>query len=236
MKGDLILIPMTLGANNFEEVIPPHVKETIKNTRYFITENIRTTRRYFSALSIGIVIDELIFFEIDKHAKIQDLDRFLAPCLKGHDVGILSEAGVPGVADPGAEIAAEAHQRQIRVRPLTGPSSILLALMASGMNGQKFTFNGYLPVDKRERLQALKQLEKRSLSENTTQIFMETPYRNDKLMDDLLKILSPDTRLCVAADITLKSEFIETRNVKNWSENKPVLHKRPTIFLLQKSK
>lgn len=230
--GKLYLVPTTLGDNDPLEVLPISVKRLIDRTDYFIVENEKTARRFIKRISPEKSQQGLQLETLNKHTTAEQLSGFLKPCSEGFDIGIISEAGCPGVADPGAEVVALAHQKGIQVVPLVGPSSILLALMASGMNGQSFAFNGYLPIDKAEKKRALKQLEKRSFELGQSQLFMETPYRNDKLLQDLITILQPKTLLTVATDITLGQEFIKTQTVQQWKSSKVDLHKRPTIFVL----
>lgn len=233
--GKLYLIPTTLGENDPMEVLPISVKDFIDKTNYFIVENEKTARRFIKKISPSKSQQDLRLETLNKHTAPEQLSDYLKPCLEGNDVGIISEAGCPGVADPGAEMVALAHQTGIQVVPMVGPSSILLALMASGMNGQSFAFNGYLPIDKTDKKKALKQLEKRSIDLGQSQIFMETPYRNNKLLQDLTSILQPHTLLTVATDITLAQEFIKTKTVKQWRTSTVDLHKRPTIFVLHAS-
>ena len=210
------------------------VAAIVKNIKYFIVENIRTSRRYLRKLDPTIQIDGLIFFELNQHTNSSQTDEFLQPIIDGFDVGIISEAGCPGIADPGAEVVKKAHAKQIQVIPLVGPSSILLSLMASGMNGQNFAFIGYIPVKQLDRVKAIRELEKRSGLEIQTQIFIEAPYRNVPLLTDLINTLGDQTRLCIACDITLDSEYIKTQTVAQWKHGIPDLNKRPTIFLVQK--
>lgn len=233
--GKLYLIPTTLGENDPMEVLPISVKDFIERTNYFIVENEKTARRFIKKISPSKSQQDLRLETLNKHTAPEQLSDYLKPCLEGNDVGVISEAGCPGVADPGAEMVALAHQTGIQVVPMVGPSSILLALMASGMNGQSFAFNGYLPIDKTDKKKALKQLEKRSIDLGQSQIFMETPYRNNKLLQDLTSILQPHTLLTVATDITLAQEFIKTKTVKQWRTSTVDLHKRPTIFVLHAS-
>lgn len=233
--GKLYLIPTTLGENDPMEVLPISIKDFIDKTNYFIVENEKTARRFIKKISPSKSQQDLRLETLNKHTAPEQLSDYLKPCLEGNDVGIISEAGCPGVADPGAEMVALAHQTGIQVVPMVGPSSILLALMASGMNGQSFAFNGYLPIDKTDKKKALKQLEKRSIDLGQSQIFMETPYRNNKLLQDLTSILQPHTLLTVATDITLAQEFIKTKTVKQWRTSTVDLHKRPTIFVLHAS-
>lgn len=232
----LYLIPTVLSENPAEEVLPAYVSETIASLRYFIVENVRTSRRFISSLNLGITIDELTFFELNKHTPPEAVPGFISPLKEGNNVGLISEAGMPGIADPGSEIVRLAHQQQIPVKPLTGPSSIFLALAASGMNGQNFAFTGYLPIQKKDRMQAIRKLEKRSSDEHQTQVFMEAPYRNTSLIQDILKACNPQSQLCIAANITSASEFIQTKTIREWSKGKlPELHKIPCIFILQAS-
>jgi 16S rRNA (cytidine1402-2'-O)-methyltransferase len=234
MMGNLYLIPTTLGESETARVIPSDVAAIVKEIKYFIVENIRTARRYLRKLDPQLNIDELVFFELNQHTESHLMEEFLKPVIEGFDVGIISEAGCPGVADPGAEVVKLAHLKHIRVIPLVGPSSILLSLMASGMNGQNFAFIGYIPVKPIERVKAIRDIEKRSAMEKQTQIFIETPYRNTALMNDLITTLSDQTRLCVASDITLATEYIKTQTIAQWKNSIPDLNKRPTIFLIQK--
>lgn len=231
MPGILFLIPNTLGENAPDEVIPQKVMETAKRLRHFIVEDVRTVRRYLRRIDRTFPIDDSQFFELNQHTDRSKIEPYLKPLLEGNDMGIISEAGCPAVADPGADIVALAHRKGIRVVPLVGPSSILLAQMASGFNGQSFAFVGYLPIEAAERQKRLRKLEHRAKEENQTQLFIETPYRNMKLFDELTATLRGDTRLCIACDITLESEYIETRTIGEWKQKKPQdLNKRPTIF------
>jgi len=232
MKGNLYLLPVTLGENEINDVIPSNVVKRLSTIGYFITENVRTARRYLSKAGIERPINELIFYELNKHTEATEIHTFLKPAEAGNHIGLMSEAGCPAVADPGAVIVEIAHKQGIKVIPLTGPSSILLALMASGMNGQNFAFTGYLPIKKPERIIRLKQLENRSRSEKQTQIFIETPYRNMQLLEDIVTTCQPNTRLCIAADITLDTELIMTKTMKEWKGNLPDLNKRTTVFLI----
>ena len=231
--GNLYLIPTTLGESDTARVIPSEVSAMVKGIRYFIVENVRTARRYLRKLDKHINIDELHFFELNQHSDIRIIEEYLKPILEGNDIGIISEAGCPGIADPGAEVVRLSHIRQIRVIPLVGPSSVLLSLMASGMNGQNFAFIGYLPVKPVERVKTIREIEKRSGAEKQTQIFIETPYRNTQLIKDLINTLNENTRLCIACDITMDSEYIKTQTVAQWKRGVPDLNKRPAIFLVQ---
>ncbi|MBU2930066.1 SAM-dependent methyltransferase [Winogradskyella psychrotolerans] len=233
-KGKLYLIPTRLGDNPPLEVLPISIKKIVEDIDFYIVENEKTARRFIKRISPGKSQPSLKLQVLNKYTTEAERNTFLNPCLEGISIGLLSEAGCPAIADPGADIAALAHQMDIKVVPLVGPSSILLALMASGMNGQSFTFNGYLPIDKSERKAKLKTLERISSEHNQSQIFIETPYRNMKMLEDLTHILHPSTRLCVACDLTLPTEFIKTMPAKDWKHNKEDLHKRPTIFIIQK--
>ena len=229
--GKLYLLPNLLGETTVEGVIPRDVIDTIKSIRIFATENVKNTRRYLKKIDKTIHIDELTFLDLNEHSDIKDIEAYI-PYLKDDDVGIISEAGCPGIADPGAELVALAHRHNYQVVPLVGPSSILLALIASGCNGQNFSFNGYLPINRSERVKSLKTYEKQSAAENRTQIFIETPYRNLQLFEDIVSSLSPVTRLTVACDITTENEYIKTMQIKDWKHVKPDINKRPTIFIL----
>lgn len=232
MSSVVYLIPTTLGETPIDSVIPNQVKEVISNTKHFIVEDIRTARRFISKLKLGIEIDSLTFFELNEHTPISEVRDMLNPAIEGHDMGIISEAGVPGVADPGADAVAAAHLLGIKVKPLVGPSSILLSLMASGLNGQNFAFVGYLPIKPTDRIKAIKSIEQRSLRERQTQIFIETPYRNNSLIKDLLQSCASETRLCIAADITTDDEYIVTKKIGDWRKQVPDMHKRPTVYLI----
>ena len=234
MSAKIYLIPTTLGDSPVENVIPKYVVDIINQTQHYIVENIKTARRYLIKAGIKTKIDDLTFYELNKHSSPEEYDSYLNPIKENKNIGIISEAGTPGVADPGADIVAIAHRRNIPVVPLVGPSSILLSVMASGLNGQSFAFVGYLPIKKPERIKRIKELERRSQVENQTQLFIETPYRNQHLLEDILSNCSPETKLCIATDITLESEFIKTKSIKEWKKGIPNLHKRPTIFLIHK--
>ena len=229
--GDLYLIPNTLGEDNFSFVLPDEVKSVIESLDYFIVENERTARAYIKRLLPDKIQKDIHVEIIDKHTDPLNLPSFLKPIENGKNAGIISEAGVPCIADPGAEIVSIAHRKGLKVIPLVGPSSILLALMASGFNGQQFAFRGYLPFDQQIRKRVFQAMNK-DIKDGITQIFMETPYRNNKLLDELLKIMHPETKLCIACDITLENEYIRTKTIANWVGSLPDLHKRPTIFLI----
>lgn len=230
----IYLIPTTLGDTSIERVLPPDLTQLISSVSVFIVENIRTARRFLKKVNPAIVIDELTFFELNQHTDKKEISRFLEPIRDGKDIGIISEAGCPGVADPGAEVVKLAHTKNIQVVPLVGPSSILLALMASGMSGQNFAFNGYLPIKNPEKSNQIKLLEKRMQTEGQTQIFIEAPYRNAQLLDELLKNCQPETILCIAVDITLDTEFILAKPVSYWKTHIPEIQKRPAIFMIGK--
>ncbi|WP_275316075.1 SAM-dependent methyltransferase [Tenacibaculum bernardetii] len=235
MKGKLYLIPTTLGETEPLEVMPISVKKVIEHLGHFIVENEKSARRFIKRITPNKAQPSLELLLLDKYSNDIEIRNYLDICDKGISIGLLSDAGVPAVADPGASIVKLAHERGVQVVPLVGPSSILMAMMGSGMNGQNFAFNGYLPIDKSDRKRAIKELEKISRDKNQSQIFIETPYRNEKMLDDLRTILSPETRVCVACDITLPSEYIKTHTVNEWKNIKTDLHKRPTIFILHKT-
>jgi len=230
----LYLIPTTLGDSNIESVIPNDISLIVKGIQHFIVENIRTARRYLKKIDPSINIDDLNFNELNEHTDKKVLEEFLKPLYDGFDVGIISEAGCPGIADPGADVVKLAHEKNIRVVPLVGPSSILLSLIGSGMNGQNFAFIGYIPVKQTERINAIREIEKRSGIEKQTQIFIEAPYRNTKLLEDLINTLNNQTRLCIAVDLTLETEYIKTQTIASWKKALPDINKRPAIFLIYK--
>ncbi len=232
LMAKLYLIPTTLGDTRIERVLPPDLLGIISSIPVFIVENLRTARRFLKKVNPAIVIDDLRFFELNEHTDRKEISRFLEPVQSGFDIGIISEAGCPAVADPGADVVKLAHAKDIQVVPLVGPSSILLALMASGMSGQNFAFNGYLPVKNPEKAQQIKFLERRMQTEGQTQIFIEAPYRNLQLFDDLVKNCDPQTLLCIASDITLDTEFIFAKPVSYWKTHRPDIQKRPAIFMI----
>ncbi|MGB3776551.1 MAG: SAM-dependent methyltransferase [Leeuwenhoekiella sp.] len=234
--GKLYLIPTTLGDTPPLEVLPLSVKKKIEEIDEFIVENEKTARAFIKRITPKKAQPKLILHLLNKHTNAEDVPAFLNSCENGKSVGVLSEAGVPGVADPGADVVSIAHRRGIQVVPLVGPSSILMAIMGSGLNGQNFAFNGYLPIDKQEQRKEIKRLEYLSLDKNQAQIFIETPYRNNKMLDELCKSLHDQTQLCVACDISLPSEFILTQPISLWRHKLPDLHKRPAIFIIQESK
>lgn len=231
----LYLIPVTLGDNFPERVLPDYNTSIINELRYFIVENVRSARRFLKQCNQAINIDALTFYELNKHTHAEELTGFLQPLHAGNSIGVISEAGCPAIADPGADVVALAQRQGFRVKPLVGPSSILLALMASGFNGQSFAFHGYLPIDSAARSRKIKQLETMACSENQTQIFIETPYRNNKLAQELVKTCKPQTRLCIAMNISFDDEYIVTKTMKQWKNSLPELHKKPTVFLIYKA-
>lgn len=232
MAGNIYLIPVTLGGDDFQKVIPEKVLSQTKLLRYFIVEEIRSARRFLRLIDKSFPIDDTVFMELNEHTGDTDISDYLEPALKGSDIGVMSEAGLPGIADPGAKIIALAHKKKIRVIPLAGPSSIILALISSGFNGQNFTFNGYLPVRPAERNSRIRELEKKA-HEGYAQIFMETPYRNQKMLESVISTCSDDTMLCIAADITLPSEFIRSMKISEWKKNIPSLNDKMVVFVLQ---
>lgn len=234
MQASLFLIPVTLGDTEHRRVLPEYNLEVIRGIRHFIVENVRTARRFLKKADPAIVIDDLTFYELNKHTSPEEVAGYLAPLAKGESVGVISEAGCPAVADPGADVVAIAQRKRYPVVPLVGPSSIILSVMASGFNGQSFAFHGYLPIDANERTNTIKKLEERIYSENQTQLFIETPYRNQKLVEELIRLCRPSTKLCIASNITCADEFIQTRPVKDWAGKIPDLAKKPTIFLIYK--
>lgn len=234
MIGKLYLIPTTLGETEPLEVMPLSVKKVVEQIDYYIVENEKSARKFIKKISPKKSQSSLNLMLLDKYAEDIETARYLDICREGVNVGLLSEAGVPAVADPGASIVKMAHQNNIQVVPLVGPSSILMAMMSSGMNGQNFAFNGYLPIDKSDKKKAIKELERLSKDKNQSQIFIETPYRNEKMFSDLKSTLTPTTFLCIAVDITLPSEFIKSMTIKDWKHQQPNLHKKPAIFIIHK--
>lgn len=231
-KGTLYLIPVTLGDTPTEQVIPAFNNSIINEIDIYIVENIKTARRFLKKAGIIKAIDELTFFELNKRTQETDIAQFIKPLLGGKNVGVLSEAGCPGVADPGADVVALAQQKEIKVVPLVGPSSILLALMASGFNGQSFCFHGYLPKEQKDRVRKLKDIERAVKNKQQTQLFIETPYRNSHVYEDLLKHCFETTKLCIAVDITLPTEQIITKTIADWKKTNINLTKRPCLFLI----
>ncbi len=229
--GMLYLIPTVLSEGQ-ADTLPPRLKEIINHLEYFLVENERTARRFISSLDLGLVISELEFRKIDKNSSDAEVEQALQKVLNGKDAGIMSEAGCPGIADPGSRLVSLAHEKNIDVVPLVGPSSIFLALMASGFNGQNFTFHGYLPIDSRKRADAIRNIEKQSMKDASTHIFIETPYRNKQLVQAILSVCRSSTRLCIARDLTGPQEWIRSAPVGNWKGKLPELHKIPAVFLL----
>lgn len=233
LLGKLYLIPTTLGDTAPLEVMPGMVQRIVDDLEEFVVENEKTARRFIKQLCKDKSQPSLILHPLNKHTDSSEIPAYLDSCLSGKSVGLMSEAGVPGIADPGAEVVRLAHEKGIQVVPLVGPSSILMAMMSSGMNGQNFAFNGYLPIDQKEKRQEIKRLENISRDHGQSQLFIETPYRNNKLIEELCSTLSPATRLCIACDITLVSEFIVTKPISVWKTKQPDIHKRPALFIIQ---
>lgn len=231
-NGTLYLIPVPLAEQAAAKSFTPYLVETINQLKEYIVENEKTARRFLKEAGLKTPQSELVIHDYGKHNRDSSISEFFKGLMAGHDVGLMSEAGCPGVADPGAEIVAEAHKRGIKVVPLVGPSSILLAIMASGFNGQSFTFNGYLPIDKVERARKIKELEASAQRNKQTQLFIETPFRNNPMLEEMLRSCSPKTRLCIACDLTSTDELVQTKTIAEWKQKVPDLHKRPTIFLI----
>jgi 16S rRNA (cytidine1402-2'-O)-methyltransferase len=232
MKGTLFLIPVPLAEGSSEKVIPPFHHTVINKLRTYIVENEKTARHWLKVMGLSIPQSELIIHVYGKHSEKEDLTDYFKELEAGNDVGLMSEAGCPAVADPGSDIVAEAHRRNIKISPLTGPNSIIIALMASGFYGQNFTFHGYLPIDKADRARRLKELESISGRLKQTQLFIETPYRNNQMLEDILRVCDPATELCIASDLTSESEQIISLPVHKWRKTQTDLHKKPSIFLL----
>lgn len=233
VKGKLYLVPNLLGDGPAEDVIPQNVLTIIRNLQYFIVEDVRTARRFLSKIHTNHKIDDITFYLLNEHTQVAEIAKYLDP-IENFDMGVLSEAGVPGVADPGSDIVRIAHRRRIEVVPLVGPSSILMAVMASGLNGQNFAFNGYLPVKHPERVARIKVLEKKVYSESQTQLFIETPYRNLQLLEDILATCKPETLLGIACNITDPGAILRTLSIEEWRKQIPDIHKKPAIFSLGK--
>ena len=233
--GTLFLIPSTIAENTSVLVLPSKVLELISSLDEFIVEDERNARRFLKSIGYTKSLQSLILYKLNKHTSDKEIPEFITTLLKGKDMGLLSEAGCPCIADPGSVIVTLAHKNNIPVKPLVGPSSILLSLMASGFNGQNFAFNGYLPIDKNLRIRKIKELENKAYRENQTQIFIETPFRNTQLLNDIINSCSPSTLLCLAINITGKDEFIETKTVMDWKKQVPEIHKKTAIFLLYKA-
>ena len=234
MDTALYLIPVTLGDTPIAQVLPAYNKEIILQIRHFIVEDVRSARRFLKKVHREIDIDALTFYTLNKHTSPEDISGYLKPLAAGESMGVISEAGCPAVDDPGADVVAIAQRKNLKVVPLVGPSSIIMSVMGSGFNGQSFAFHGYLPIDPAERAKRLKILEQRIYTESQTQLFIETPYRNNKMLEDILQHCKPQTKLCVAANITCPDEYIKTKTVKEWQAKKPDLAKIPCIFLLYK--
>ena len=230
----LYLIPTSLGECSFDKILPAQNTQIVTDLKHFIVEDVRTARRFLKKANPAIEINDLTFYVLNQHTTPEELSSFLSPMFSGHDLGVLSEAGCPAIADPGADVVAMAQKNNFTVVPLVGPSSILLSLMASGFNGQSFAFVGYLPIQPTDRAKMLRKLENRAYTEDQSQIFIETPYRNMKMLEEILHVCQPKTRLCIAVDITLETEFIKTKTVKEWKTQLPDLSKRPCIFLIYK--
>ena len=231
-KGKLYLIPNLIAETEINQIIPLSIQKLVLDIKYYIVENTREARRYLKKLNPQIVVQDLIFYELDKHSNNQDIESFLTECNKGNDTALMSDAGLPCIADPGNNVVKMAHKNGIRIIPCAGASSIFMALMASGLNGQNFAFNGYLPIDQKEKINKLKILEKKSSKENQSQIFMDTPYRNNKLLEDIISSLNPDTYLCIASNISGDDEFINTKQICEWQKIKINLNKKPCIFII----
>ena len=232
-NGVIHLIPTPIGENSPKEVIPFFVKNKIENLNHFVVENEKKARRFIKKILPKKNQNDLIIYELNKFSQQDEIDDFLSPCLNGISLGLLSDSGSPCIADPGAKLVSKAHKNNIIVKPLVGPNSILLAMMSSGMNGQNFTFNGYLPINKKERIKALIKFQKIAYGDNYPQLFIETPYRNKILFDEMINVLDNSTRLCIACDLTLNTEFIKTRSISEWKNRKPNLEKRPCIFIIE---
>lgn len=228
----LYLIPTSLGETDLDRILPAYNNEIVNRLDFFIVEDVRTARRFLKKINPATDIDSKTFYVLNQHTRPEEIAGFLKPLSEGREVGVISEAGCPAIADPGADVVAIAQEKGFKVVPLVGPSSILLALMASGFNGQSFAFNGYLPVQPADRTKAIKRLENRAHNEKQSQIFIETPYRNMKMLQDIISVCQPTTRLCIAADITLETEFIRTKTIMDWKNQLPDLNKRPCIFIL----
>ncbi|MCH2223463.1 MAG: SAM-dependent methyltransferase [Crocinitomicaceae bacterium] len=233
-KGTLYMIPTTLGGETTSDIIPEDVKKQATELRHFIVEDLKSARRFLRKLDRTFPIDESTFFVLNKRTDIGEIYAFLKPAIEGHSIGVMSDAGCPGVADPGASVASIAHEKNIPVKPLVGPSSILMALMGSGFSGQNFTFHGYLPKERKDRIGAIKKFEGDCFRTGTTHIFMDTPFRNMNVLDDMLNNLTDPTLVCIASNITLPTESIMTMTVKEWRKHAYDLAKKPTMFLIGK--
>lgn len=236
MNAALYLIPNLLGDTPVDQVLPPYNREIILGIKHYIVEDVRTARRFLKLVDKSVDIDSMTFFVLNRHTKSDELEGMLKPLESGFPMGVISEAGCPAVADPGADVVAIAQRKNLPVVPLVGPSSIIMAVMGSGFNGQSFAFNGYLPIDHEERLKCLKKLELRAINEDQTQLFIETPYRNARMIEDIQKACRPETRLCIAAGITTKDEYIRSMSLGKWrGQTLPDLSKIPCIFLIYKN-
>lgn len=234
MDVALYLLPVTLGDTSIESVLPSYNRDVILQIRHFVVEDVRSARRFLKKVEREIDIDSLTFYTLNKHTSPEDISDYLKPLQAGQPMGVISEAGCPAVADPGADVVAIAQRKNLKVVPLVGPSSIILSVMGSGFNGQSFAFHGYLPIEPNERVKTIKHLEQRVYNENQTQLFIETPYRNNKMAEDILRNCRPQTRLCIAANITCEGEYIKTKTIKEWQGKVPDLSKIPCIFLIYK--
>ncbi|MBD8002437.1 SAM-dependent methyltransferase [Phocaeicola faecium] len=234
MDAALYLLPVTLGDTPVDKVLPAYNREVIRGIKHFIVEDVRSARRFLKKVDAEINIDELTFYPLNKHTSAEEVSGYLKPLEEGAPMGVISEAGCPAVADPGADVVAITQRKNLRVVPLVGPSSILLSVMGSGFNGQSFAFHGYLPIEPGERTKRLKELESRIYTESQTQLFIETPYRNNKMAEEILRTCRPQTKLCIAANLTCDGEYIRTKSVKEWKGKLPDLNKIPCIFLLYK--
>ena len=230
----LYLIPVLLGDTTVERVLPTYNQEVVRDIRHFIVEDVRSARRFLKKVDKDFDIDGSQFYPLNKHTSPEEISGYLKPLEEGHSMGVISEAGCPAIADPGADVVALAQRKHLKVVPLIGPSSIILSVMGSGFNGQSFAFNGYLPIESADRAKRLKLLEQRAYTEQQTQIFIETPYRNNRLVEDILATCRPQTRLCIAANITCEEEYIVTQTLKEWKGHVPDLSKQPCIFLIYK--
>jgi 16S rRNA (cytidine1402-2'-O)-methyltransferase len=230
-KGRLFLIPNVIAEQTSEQIVNNQLKNVLPYIRHFLAEDVRTARRYLSSLKLYDSIEDLSFYVLDKDTKEEQINELFGPIHDGMDLGVISESGCPGIADPGAIAVKFAHQQGIKVIPLVGPSSIFLGLMASGLNGQKFAFNGYLPIDINEAGKAIREFEKESKQKNQTQVFIETPYRNNALLQNFLRTLSANTQLCLAVDLTGESEYVLTKTIKQWKMQTIELPKKPAVFL-----
>lgn len=234
METALYLLPVTLGETPIEKVLPAYNRDIILGIKHYIVEDVRSARRFLKKVDRDINIDELTFYPLNKHTDRDAIAGYLKPLIEGQSMGVISEAGCPAVADPGADVVAMAQRKGLKVVPLVGPSSIILSVMGSGFNGQSFAFHGYLPIEPDERQKRLRELEQRVYSEHQTQLFIETPYRNQKMMEDILKACRPQTKLCIAANITCEGEYIRTKTIQEWKGKLPDLNKIPCIFLIYK--